>query len=112
MSREGTHASGYPKVFRDADTGLEVSCLTEGANPIVSRTTQLAVFGMLEARWCRYGRNIGPRRQPHALLLRGFGRCAGCDGTLVTFSGYRCRSIDRPRRPRLHHTGERGGGDR
>lgn len=96
VTAEGLHAPGYPAVYRDADTGLEVSCLTPGAEPIVSRALQLAAFDMLQRRWRRYGRGeqAGPRRQAHALLLRGLGRCAGCGGPLVTFNGYRCRSLN------------------
>lgn len=94
VTANGLHAPGYPSVYRDADTGLEVSCLTRGARPVTSRATQLAALDMLQRRWTRYGRGQGPTRQAHALLLRGLGRCAACDGPLVTFNGYRCRRVN------------------
>ena len=94
VNARGKHAPGYPKVFRDEDTGEEVSCLTAGAKPIVSRAQQLAAFEVLRARLERYGRGTVPRRPAYALLLRGLGRCASCDRALVTHNGYRCRRFD------------------
>ncbi len=95
VTAEGRHAAGKPEVYRDPDTGLEVSCLTRGAKPIISRAEQLAAFAVLQTRLRRYGRGSMPRRPAHALLLRGLGRCANCGQTLVTHNGYRCRSYDR-----------------
>jgi hypothetical protein len=94
VNARGEHASGYPAVFRDQDSGEEVSCLTPGAKPIVSRAHQLAAFDVLRARLQRYGRGTVPRRSAYALLLRGLGRCANCDQALVTHNGYRCRRFD------------------
>ncbi|HEY8827357.1 MAG TPA: recombinase family protein [Jatrophihabitantaceae bacterium] len=94
VNERGKHASGYPTVFRDEDTGQEVCCLTPGAKPLVSRARQLAAFEVLQARLQHYGRGTVPRRPAHALLLRGLGRCANCDRALVTFAGYKCRRSD------------------
>lgn len=94
VTAEGRHAAGHPTVFRDEDTGQEVSCLTAGAKPIVSRTHQLAAFEALQGRLEHYGRGTVPRRPAHALLLRGLGRCASCERPLVTHNGYRCRRTD------------------
>lgn len=93
VTAEGRHASGKPAVYRDRDTGMEVSCLAQGARPIVSRSQQLAAFAALELRMRRYGRGMRPVpvNRSHALLVRGLGRCAGCDRSLVTHGGYKCR---------------------
>lgn len=94
VNDHGRHAAGYPTIYRDVDTGAEVSCLSRGAKPIVSRTQQLAAFEVLQQRLEHYGRGHVPRHPAHALLLRGLGRCANCDRALVTHNGYRCRRFD------------------
>lgn len=95
VNERGGHASGHPAVYRDPETGLEVSCLARGAKPIVPRAQQLAVFEVLRTRQQRYGRGSAPRRPANALLLRGLGRCAACGLPLVTCNGYRCPRLDR-----------------
>jgi site-specific DNA recombinase len=90
VNPKGQHAPGSPGVSRDRDTGEPVSCLTPGAQPIISRATQLQALTILEARLRRYGRDLRPRRPAYALLLRGLGRCARCGRPVITNSGYRC----------------------
>lgn len=99
VNERGGHASGHPAIYRDPETGREVSCLTRGAKPIVARAQQLAVFEMLRTRQQAYGRGTVPRRPAHALLLQGLGRCAACGRPLVTFNGYRCQRLDRDGSP-------------
>jgi site-specific DNA recombinase len=91
VTATGRHAPGHPAVYRDRDTGMEVSCLTPGAKPIISRAHQVAIFEILDQRWRNYGRGNFPRRSAYALLLRGLGRCANCDRALVTHGSYKCR---------------------
>lgn len=92
VTGEGFRAPGPPAVYRDRDTGEEVSCLAAGATPIITRERQHALREILRDRRQRYGRGEGaPARQP-ALRSRGLARCAGCGRTLVTFGhAYRCR---------------------
>ena len=95
VNAKGQHAPGVPALYRDSDTGETVSCLTEGAEPIVSRARQLEVLKILEARMRRFGRGRAPRRPAYALLLRGLGRCASCRWPVITNNGYRCFPLDR-----------------
>jgi site-specific DNA recombinase len=94
VAADGRRLPGKPEVYRDRDTGLEVSCLSRGAKPIISRAEQLAIFEVLAQRREWLGRGSRPRRPAHALLLRGFGRCAACDRPLVTHGAYKCRRFD------------------
>jgi site-specific DNA recombinase len=95
VNATGQHAAGSPGVYRDRDTGEPVCCLTAGAEPIISRATQLQALNTLETRLRRYGRGIVPRRPAYALLLQGLGRCASCHRPVITNNGYRCFPLDK-----------------
>lgn len=96
VTAEGRHAPGKHKVYRNRDTGMEVSCLTPGANPIVPRALQLEAFDAMTARLRQYGPYHRPGQRNQSMLVRGLGRCGSCGRALVNFGGsYKCRRSDR-----------------
>jgi site-specific DNA recombinase len=95
VNAKGQHAAGTPAVYRDRDTGEPVCCLTPGAEPVISRATQLQALNILEARLRQHGRGSVARRPGYALLLRGLGRCASCQRPVITNNGYRCFPVDK-----------------
>lgn len=81
-----------PEVYRHPDTGADVSCLTPGAKPLISRAEQLEIFELLDRR-----RRTRPRHAPNAepLLRRGLGHCANCGRPLrASQRSYRCEPRD------------------
>jgi site-specific DNA recombinase len=88
--------SYYPPILRDPDTGWEISCLTPGAVPIVSRAEQLAALEQLAARGRHKPVALVPVLQ--SALILGLGHCATCGRPLVRVGGvgYGCYSVEHP----------------
>lgn len=90
ITRSHRHCPIYP--YLDETTGDQVSCLTPGAEPIVTRAQQLQALAMVQSRVTRLGAKHLPQHVGWSLLVGGLGRCANCDGVLSAGNSYRCRA--------------------